>query len=281
MNILKTAVLFTLLTLLLIWVGRVVAGTQGMLVAFCFALILNVVSYWYSDKIVLAMYRAKEIGYSQNPKIFNIVKKLTEQANLPMPKLYVIPAQTPNAFATGRNPHHAAIAVTEGILSLLNEDELEGVLAHELAHVKNRDILISSVVATVAGAIFLLANIARYSAIFGGVGGRRRDSNVIGLLIVSIVAPISAMLIQLAISRAGEFRADRKGALLSKKPLSLASALEKLHFLSQRKPLSSNPTTAHLFIVNPLSGKGIAALFSTHPSVGTRIEKLKQIAKEI
>jgi heat shock protein HtpX len=281
MSVFKTTLLLTLLTFLLVWIGNIVAGTPGMLVAFCFALILNMVSYWYSDKIVLSMYRAREITPSEYPKIFEIVRKLTKEAHLPMPKLYLIPSQTPNAFATGRNPQHAAVAVTQGILDMLNDDELEGVLSHELSHVMNRDILIASIAATLAGAIFLLANIARFSAIFGGFGGRRRDGNLIGLLIVSIVAPLAALLIQLAISRSEEFRADRRGALLSKKPLSLASALKKLQAMSQKRPLAANPTTAHMFIVNPLRGGGISALFSTHPSVEQRVKRLEEIAKEI
>lgn len=281
MNVFKTTLLLTLLTLLLVWIGKIVAGAQGMLVAFCFALILNMVSYWYSDKIILSMYHAKEITYTTHPRIFEIVKRLVREAHLPMPKLYLIPTQAPNAFATGRSPQHAAVAVTQGILNLLEDDELEGVLAHELSHVKNRDILISSITATLAGAIFLLANIARFSAIFGGIGGRRRDGNLIGLLIISIVAPLAALLIQLAISRSEEFRADKKGALLSKKPLSLAGALKKLQAMSQRKPLAANPTTAHMFIVNPLSGKGFTALFSTHPPVEQRVKRLEKIAQEI
>jgi len=281
MNVFKTTLLLTLLTLLLVWIGRMIAGTQGMLVAFCFVLILNMVSYWYSDKIVLSMYRAREITYSQDPRVFEIVKRLTTEAHLPMPKIYLIPSQALNAFATGRNPQHAAVALTQGILDLLKDDELEGVLAHELSHVKNNDILISSVAATLAGAIFLLANIARFGAIFGGIGGRKRDGNLIGLLIISIVAPLAALLIQLAISRSEEFRADKKGALLTKKPLSLASALEKLQALSLKKPMAANPTTAHMFIVNPLNGKGITALFSTHPPIEQRVKKLEEIAREI
>lgn len=281
MNVFKTTLLLTLLTLLLVLIGRMIAGMQGMLVAFCFALILNMVSYWYSDKIVLSMYRAREITYSQDPRVFEIVKRLATEAHLPMPKIYLIPSQALNAFATGRNPQHAAVALTQGILDLLKDDELEGVLAHELSHVKNKDILISSVAATLAGAIFLLANIARFGAIFGGIGGRKRNGNLIGLLIISIVAPLAALLIQLAISRSEEFRADKKGALLSKKPLSLVSALEKLQTMSQRKPMAANPATAHMFIVNPLNGKGVTALFSTHPPIEQRVKRLEKIAQEI
>lgn len=282
MNVFKTAVLLSLLTLLLIWTGNVVAGSRGAAVAFCFALVLNVISYWYSDKIVLSMYRAENINDSAYPAIFKMVKKLTEEARLPAPKVYLVRSQTANAFATGRNPRHAAVVLTEGIINLLSEDELEGVLAHEISHIKNRDILISSVVATLAGAVFFLANMARFSAMFGNFGGRsRRDGNLAGLLLISIVAPLAALLIQLAISRSEEFRADNKGALLSRKPLYLASALEKLHAMTARKPLAANPTTAHMFIVNPLTGGGISSLFSTHPPVAQRVERLRKIAREI
>lgn len=278
MNIVKISVLFCLLTILLIWIGGLVAGTSGMLTAFCFALIMNFVTYWYSDKIVLNMYRASKINPQDYPKFYNIVKKLSVEAGLPVPQLYLVPVKTPNAFATGRNPQHSAVAVTQGILDILDDDELEAVLAHEMSHIKNRDILIGSAAAAIAGAVFFLANTARFNAMFG----RRRDSNLLGLLAVTILAPIAAMIIQLAISRSGEFRADKAGSLLSKKPLFLASALRKLHAMSaERNPLSANPATAHMFIVNPLSAKGISSLFSTHPNIEQRIERLQKIAREL
>jgi len=278
MNIFKTIVLLTALTLLLVWVGGAIGGRGGMMIAFTFAVVLNFVSYWYSDKIVLMMYKAQPATETEVPGIFRIVRALTEKAKLPMPKIYVIPAPTPNAFATGRNPSHAAIAVTDGILQLLNEDELEGVLAHELAHVKNRDILISTVVATIAGTIFMLANMAKWAAIFGGRGGRR-GGNALGLLAVAIVAPIAALLIQLAISRSEEYRADARGGKMSGKPLGLASALQKLHSSAQRLPMkNASPTTAHMFIVNPLSGRGMMSLFSTHPPVEKRVARLEEMA---
>lgn len=278
MNIVKITVLFCLLTVLLVWAGGMAAGTSGMLIAFCFALIMNFVSYWYSDKIVLNMYRASKINPQDYPKFYGIVKKLSAEAGLPVPQLYLVPVKTPNAFATGRNPQHSAVAVTQGILDILDDNELEAVLAHEISHVKNRDILIGSAAAAIAGAVFFLANMARFNAMFG----RRRDSNLLGLLAMAILAPLAAMIIQLAISRSGEFRADRAGALLSKKPLFLASALRKLHAMSAEKnPLSANPATAHMFIVNPLSAKGISGLFSTHPNIEQRIERLQKIAREL
>jgi len=279
MNTLKTVALMAVLTVLLMWVGKVFGGNQGMVMALIFAGAMNFISYYFSDKIVLAMYRAKEVSYSEAPDLYSIVLNLTQKANLPMPKLYIIPSDTPNAFATGRNPHHAAVAVTSGILKLLNKDELEGVLGHELSHIKHRDILISSIVATVVGAIMMLAHMARWMAIFGGFRRSDEDSSgIFELLAMIIIAPIAAVLIQLAISRAREYSADEGSAKITGKPLSLASALEKLEAYSKRIPMDVNPSTAHMFIVNPLKGKDILALFSTHPPVEKRIERLRKLA---
>lgn len=280
MNVLKTVFLLTLLTLLFVFIGQVVGGKSGMIIALIFAAIMNLTTYWFSDKIVLAMYRAQPIKESDHPRLYSLVRQTATQAGLPMPKVYIIPTQTPNAFATGRNPKHAAVAVTSGILKILDEDELEGVLSHEMAHVRNRDILTGSIVATVAGAISVLAHMAQWGAIFGGFGGRDdegRGGGGLGLLIMAIVAPLAALLIQMAISRSREYSADQTGAKTSHKPLSLASALRKLEYASRRMPLDANPSTAHLFIVNPLSGKGMASLFSTHPPVEERVARLEKM----
>jgi heat shock protein HtpX len=243
---------------------------------------MNFVSYWFSDKIVLFMYRAKEIKETENPKIYSIVRNLTASAKLPMPKIYFINTPMPNAFATGRNYQHAAVAVTSGIMSILNEEELSGVLAHELSHVKNRDILISTIAATAAGAIFMLARMAQYAAIFGG-GSRdnNNNNNGIGILFVAIIAPIAAMLIQMAISRSREFEADRKGAEMSGKPLALANALRKLSNGVKRNPVDVNPTTAHMFIVSPFAGKSLFALFSTHPPMEERVKRLEKMSEKM
>ena len=283
MNVFKTAILLVLLTLLFMLVGNLIGGVQGMQVAFVFALIMNFFSYWFSDRIVLAMYRGKKLEEQDNPKLFSIIRNLTMRANLPMPKVYLVPMKVPNAFATGRDPKHAAVAVTEGILGILNDDELEGVLAHELGHVKDRDILISTMVATIAGAIFMLANMARWAMLFGGSGRSREKGtiNMVALLVITIIAPLAAMLIQLAISRSREYLADQEGAIISAKPLSLASALKRIHAVAQRNPVEVNPVTAHMFIVNPLSDRGIAHLFSTHPPMEKRIERLEQIAAKM
>jgi len=280
MNALKTVFLLTLLTLLFVFIGQVVGGKSGMIIALIFAAIMNLTTYWFSDKIVLAMYRAQPIKESDNPRLYSLVRQTATQAGLPMPKVYMIPTQTPNAFATGRNPKHAAVAVTSGILKILDEDELEGVISHEMAHVRNRDILTGSIVATVAGAISVLAHMAQWGAIFGGYGGRDdegRGGGGLGLLIMAIVAPLAALLIQMAISRSREYSADQTGAKISHKPLSLANALRKLEYASRRMPLEANPSTAHLFIVNPLSGKGMASLFSTHPPVEERVARLEKM----
>lgn len=277
-NTLRTTLLLAVLTALIIFIGRLFGGSQGMIIAFVLAVVMNIGSYWFSDKIVLAMYRAKPADEQQAPELYRIVRELASQANLPMPRVYIIPQDTPNAFATGRNPQHAVVAVTEGILRLLTLDEIRGVLAHELGHVKNRDILISSIAATLAGVVMILANMARWAAIFGGV---RSDDNeggggVIGLLVTAILAPIAAMLIQMAISRSREYLADETGAKLSHSPESLASALQKLSMASQRLPMhDARPETAHMFIVNPLSGKSLANLFSTHPPIEERIQRLR------
>jgi len=278
MNILKTTFLLTLLTLLLIFIGNLIGGQQGMLIALIFAGVMNFVSYWFSDKIVLGIYRAKKVTEAEAPELVSLVRRTAQKAGLPLPKVYLIPTDTPNAFATGRNPSHSAVAVTEGILRILDQDELEGVIAHELAHIRNRDILIASVVATVAGAISMLAYMAQWAAIFGG---RDRDRNIFGLLIMAIVAPLAAMLIQMAISRSREFQADETGAKISRKPLGLANALKKLHATNLKLPLNANPSTAHMFIVNPLSGKGLVTLFSTHPPVGERIKRLEELSRHI
>jgi len=280
MNILKTVFLLTLLTLLLVFIGQLVGGKSGMIIALIFAAVMNLTTYWFSDKIVLAMYRAQPIQESDHPHLYSLVRQTATKAGLPMPRVYIIPTQTPNAFATGRNPKHAAVAVTAGILKILDKDELEGVISHEMAHVRNRDILTGSIVATVAGAISVLAHIAQWGAIFGGYGGRDdegRGGGGLGLLIMAIVAPLAALLIQMAISRSREYSADQTGAKISHKPLSLANALRKLEYASRRMPLEANPSTAHLFIVNPLSGKGMAGLFSTHPPVEERVARLEKM----
>lgn len=280
MNTFKTLFFMTLLTLLLIFVGNLIGGRNGMILAFAIALVMNGFSYWFSDKIVLMMYRAKEVSEIEAPKIHRIVNNLVQKADLPKPKVYIIPQAAPNAFATGRNPKHAAVAVTDGIMRLLSDDEMEGVLAHELSHVGNRDILISTIVATMAGAIYMLADWARWAAMFGG----RRDDREGGgfklaaMLIVAILAPIVAMLIQLAISRSREYLADESGAKLCGRPLSLANALRKLYNYSRQIPMRSNPTTAHMFIVNPITGGGLLALFSTHPPIERRIARLEELA---
>lgn len=282
MNFLKTVFLLSALTLLLVFVGGAIGGEQGMMSAFVLACLMNMGAYWFSDKLVLAIYRAQPLSESEAPAVHRIVRALTEKAGMPMPKIYRIPSQTPNAFATGRSPRHAVVAVTQGILGLLNEQELEGVLGHELSHVRHRDILIASVAATIAGTISMLTSMARWALMFGGGRRSSRDggNNPLVLLVMVIVTPVAALLIQLAVSRSREFHADEGGAQLSGNPLYLASALRKLEAGVQRTPmLEANPTTAHLFIVNPLRGGGIAKLFSTHPPVEERIERLERIAR--
>jgi len=280
MNALKILVLITLLTLLFIWVGNLAGGPSGMLIAFSFALVMNFVTYWFSDKLVLLMARAKKVEEKDAPKLYEIIRRLTMKAQMPMPKVYVMPVEAPNAFATGRSPMHAAVCVTNGIMRSLSEEELEGVLSHELAHIRNRDTLIATIVATIAGAIFMLARMAQYAAFFGG--RRDRDKGAVGLvalLLMAIVAPLAAMLIQLAISRANEYKADATGADISRKPYALANALRRIHAAAQRSPLDVNPTTAHMYIINPLSGKSLLNLFSTHPPIEERIKRLEGLAK--
>jgi heat shock protein HtpX len=275
-NTFKTAFLLTLLTLLLMFIGRFFGGQNGMLLALVFAAVMNFVSYFYSDKIALAMYRAQPVTREELPRAYAAVERLTQKIGIPMPKIYVIPNESPNAFATGRNPQHASVAVTQGILNLLNDEELEGVLAHELGHVNNRDILISSVAATVAGAITMLASMGRFAMIFGGMGGDRDDrrGGGLGALLMLILAPIAASLIQLAVSRSREYQADATGAHFTGNPYALASALGKLDVYSRRLPLQATPSTAHLFIIQPFLGINFRSLFSTHPPIAKRIERL-------
>ena len=272
---LKTVLLLGGLTGLLLFLGGATYGQVGLVVAFVIAAIMNVASYWFSDKIVLRMYRATEVG--PDHPLYRITQRLAMKAGLPMPRVYVIPERSPNAFATGRDPHHAAVAATEGILQLLPEDELEGVIAHELTHVSNRDILISSVAATIAGAIMMIASMLRFAAIFGGMGSRsdnREGANPIALLAMAILAPVAAALIQAAISRQREFAADRGGARIAGTPAGLASALRHIDAAAQRVPLKANPATAHLFIMKPFSAGGLMSLFSTHPPTEARIKAL-------
>jgi heat shock protein HtpX len=287
MNGFRTTILLAALTALVVWIGHMFGGANGAVIALVLAGAMNFFSYWFSDKIVLKMYGAQEISANDDPELYGIVRELAGRAGLPMPRVYVIPEETPNAFATGRNPEHAAVAVTQGIRRILDKRELAGVLAHELTHVKNRDILISSIAATLAGAISYLAHMAQWAAIFGG-GSRDREeggSNIFGLLFMMIVAPLAAMLIQMAVSRSREYMADAGGAKVSGDPLALASALRKLHMGAQNIPLQvSNATassTAHMFIVNPLSAGGLANLFSTHPAMEERIARLEAMAKDM
>ena len=278
-NQIRTTILLAVMTALILWVGQLLGGRQGMIIALVLATGMNFISYWYSDKLVLKMYRASEATPNQAPEIYEMIQRLTQQAGLPMPKLYVIPQEAPNAFATGRNPEHAVVAVTEGLLKIMDRDEVMGVLAHELAHVKNRDILIGSIAATMAGAIMMLATMARWSAIFGG-GSQDEEgggAGFIGLIAMSIIAPMAAMIVQMAISRSREYLADATGARFTGHPECLAQALEKLGAYSKRLPMDANPSTAHMFIVNPLSGKSMMSLFSTHPPLEERIARLRGV----
>ena len=277
-NTLKSTLLLGLLTGLIIGIGQFLGGSQGVVIAFVFAAIMNFGAYWFSDKIVLRMYKAQPIDEQQAPELYGMVRRIAQQANIPMPKVYTIPTEGPNAFATGRNPQNAAIAVTEGILRILRPEELEGVLAHELAHVKNRDTLTSTIAATLAGAVMMLADMMRWTAIFGGgQDDRDRGGGMIGLLAMTILAPLAAMLIQMAISRSREFEADATGARIIHNPFALASALEKLETANQRMPTPASPQTAHLFIVNPLSASSFSRLFSTHPPLEERIQRLRSM----
>ena len=288
MNGFRTTILLAALTALVVWIGNMFGGPNGAVIALLFAGVMNFFSYWFSDKIVLKMYGAQQISANDDPELFGIVQELAGRGGLPMPKVYIIPEETPNAFATGRNPEHAAVAVTQGIRRILTKRELAGVLGHELTHVKNRDILISSIAATLAGATTYLAHMAQWGMIFGG--GRSRDdegggSSIFSLLFMMIVAPIAAMLIQMAVSRSREFMADAGGAKISGDPLALADALRKLEMGAQNIPLQVSDatanSTAHMFIVNPLSGGAIANLFSTHPAMETRIARLEAMSKDL
>jgi heat shock protein HtpX len=287
MNRLRTTILLAALTALVVWIGQMFGGPNGAVMALIFAGVMNFFSYWFSDKIVLRMYGAQEISQNDDPELFDIVRELTVKDGLPMPRVYVIPEEAPNAFATGRNPEHAAVAVTQGIRRILDRRELAGVLGHELSHVKHRDILVSSIAATLAGAISYLAHMAQWAAIFGG-GSRDREEgggNMFSLLFMMIVAPLAAMLIQMAVSRSREYMADEGGAKVTSDPLALASALRKLQMGAQNIPMqvsdATATSTAHMFIVNPLSGGGIANLFSTHPPMEERIARLEAMAKDM
>jgi heat shock protein HtpX len=277
-NRIRTTILLAVMTALIIWIGQYFGGQQGMIIALLIAAGMNFFSYWFSDKIVLKMYRAQEISSEQAPEVYQMVKELSDNAKLPMPRVYLIPKEAPNAFATGRNPEHAVVAVTQGLLNIMNREEVKGVLAHELAHVKNRDILIGSIAATMAGAIMVLASMARFSALFGGRGDGDRGGGAIGLIAMSIIAPLAAMVIQMAISRSREYLADATGARFAGNPEGLARALEKLGQYSKRIPMDANPSTAHMFIVNPLSGRSMMSLFSTHPPLEERIARLRGVA---
>ena len=277
-NLIKTGFLLVVLTCLLVLIGGAVGGRQGMAIAFLLALVMNVGSYWFSDKIVLSMYGAQPVDEAQAPVLYRIVRELAAKAHIPVPRIYIIQDDSPNAFATGRNPQHAAVAVTEGILRIMTEDELRGVLAHELSHVKNRDTLIMTIAATIAGAITYLAQMAQWAAIFGG--GRRDNEeggggSAIGTLLMAILAPIAAMLIQMAISRSREYEADATGARVAGRASGLEHALQKLDTASKQVPMEATPATAHLFIVNPLTSGGLATLFSTHPPIEERIARLR------
>ncbi len=275
----KTVILLGFLSGLLLGIGQLVGGFRGLTIGLVLALVMNLGSYWFSHKIVLAMYRAKPFTQKDQPELYKLVREVVDKAHLPMPKLYLIPSQSPNAFATGRNPKHAAVAFTVGILNLLNKDELRGVIAHELAHVKNRDILITTIAATIAAVISYVGMIVRWSAIFGGFGGRdsqRSSPGILEFLVLAILAPLTATLIQLAISRAREYHADKTGAHTLKDGKHLAAALEKLHASVPKHPLTfGNAQTSSLFIVNPFSAHGLIALFSTHPPAAERIKRLK------
>ncbi|RLB07170.1 MAG: zinc metalloprotease HtpX [Deltaproteobacteria bacterium] len=281
MNQVKTYVLMVLLTILLVWIGSLLGGRNGAIFAFILAAAMNFGVYWFSDRIVLRMYRAQEVTEAEAPGLHRMVRELAQVAGLPMPKVYIIPNDAPNAFATGRNPQHAAVAVTSGIMKLLSDDELKGVLGHELSHIRHRDILIGTIAATIAGAISYVAAMARWGAIFGGFGGDDDEggaANLIAILVLTTLASIAAILIQMAISRSREYYADEGGARLAGNPLYLARALAKLDAGAKRIPMEVNPSTAHMFIVNPLRGGGIQSLFSTHPPIEERIRRLEAMA---
>jgi heat shock protein HtpX len=279
MNNIKTMVLLVALTLILVWAGGALGGKQGMTIALIFALVMNFFAYWFSDKIVLKMYGAKEVTESEAPDLYAMVRRLAQKAEIPMPRIYIINAEQPNAFATGRNPKHAAVAVTTGIMRILSHEELQGVIGHELAHVKHRDILISTVAATIAGAISYLAQMAQWAMIFGGHRGDDNEGgSPVAAIIMMIVGPIAAMIVQMAISRSREYAADAGGAKIAGNPRHLAGALKKLHMASQKIHMQANPATSHMFIVNPLSGGGLLKLFSTHPPIEERIARLNSMS---
>ena len=279
MNTIKTALLLGALTGLLMLIGGLFGGQQGVVIAFIFAMVMNFGSYWFSDKLVLRMYKAQPVSESEAPELHAMVKNLALKASLPMPHVYIIPGDTPNAFATGRDEHHAVVAVTEGILRILDRDELEGVISHELTHIKNRDMLIGSIAATLAGTIVMLAHMAQWAAMFGGASRDDEEggSGIIGLILMAVLAPIAAAIIQMAISRSREYLADAGGAKISGKPYDLAGALEKLSRASQAIPMEANPSTAHMFIVNPLTRRSLMNLFSTHPPVEERVARLRSM----
>jgi heat shock protein HtpX len=280
MNGVKTAFLMTLIMVLFIFVGGALGGEQGLILAFMISLGMNFIAYWFSDKIILRVYRAKEVTKQQAPKLYGIVENLVAKSGLPMPKVYIIPSNTPNAFATGRNPHNAAVAVTDGIVRLLNDEELEGVLAHELAHIRNRDILLSTIVATMVGTITFVARMAGWSMLFLGRGQDRDAGAAVSQLALIILAPIAALVIQLAISRAREYMADRGGAEICGKPIALANALRKLETGVARNPMQeANPSTSHMFIVHPFKGGGMMKMFATHPPIPERIKRLEVLAR--
>ncbi len=282
MNTIKTIGLMIFMTLLLVFVGAAIGGRSGMIFAFGLAVLMNFGSYWFSDKIVLRMYRAQPVSETDAPELYSIVRTLVQKAGMPMPKVYIIPEETPNAFATGRNPEHAVVAVTQGIMRILSREELSGVIGHELAHIKHRDMLTGTIVATIAGAISMLAQMAQWAMIFGG-GSRRDDDDggsPIAALVMMIVAPIAAMLVQMAISRTREYEADAGGAKLAGSPSGLANALLKLERGNQIIPMNdAKPATAHMFIVNPLHGGGLMNLFSTHPPIAERVKRLNEMAR--
>ena len=281
MNTLKTVFLMTLIMVLLLFVGSLVGGRSGLMIAFLFAIIMNFSAYWFSDKVVLAIYRAKQVTQETAPRLYSIVERLSQNADLPMPKVYLIDDQTPNAFATGRSPYHAAVAATTGIINTLSEEELSGVLGHGLAHVKHRDILTGTIAATFVGTITFIAQMAGWALMFGGRGDKRDDEGGFGSLFLLILAPIAATLLQLAVSRSREYAADAAGAQIAHNPLALASALEKVSQANQIKPVdNASPATAHMFIVNPLKGGGITKLFSTHPPIEKRINRLRAMAAD-
>jgi heat shock protein HtpX len=280
MNNIKTLFLLVTLTLVLVWAGGALGGKQGMTIALIVALGMNFISYWFSDKIVLRMYRAKQVTEAEAPDLYSIVRSLVQRAGMPMPKVYIMDQEQPNAFATGRNPKHAAVAVTTGIMRILTREELQGVIGHELTHIKNRDILISTIAATIAGAISYLAQMAQWAMIFGGHRGDDDEGgSPIAAFVMMIVGPIAALIIQMAISRSREYAADSGGAEIAGNPRYLSGALRKLSIASQKIPMNANPATSHMFIVNPFSGGGLLKLFSTHPPIEERIARLESMSR--